>query len=140
MTTTRPDDADRELGLDTDITRRDFLNSTLLGAGAMLLGAPAPSELSRRLAQQPRTRPADPWTGYAGVGDYALANGNTRPVLDAAHRIRDGAYAKVPDAVVDIDEPYDLVVVGGGIAGLTAAYAFAKASGGAKRCLVLENH
>ena len=33
----------RSLGLDAPITRRDFIGSTLLGSGAMLLGAAAPA-------------------------------------------------------------------------------------------------
>ena len=83
---------------------------------------------------------ADPWTGSGGVGDYAASNGNTRPVLEAAHRIRDGKYATLPPNLVDTGELLDVVVVGGGIAGLTAAYTVAKHSGRTKTCLVLENH
>ena len=36
------DGKDRDLGLDVPITRRDFLNSTLLASGALLLSANAP--------------------------------------------------------------------------------------------------
>ncbi|AHG93480.1 FAD dependent oxidoreductase (plasmid) [Gemmatirosa kalamazoonensis] len=114
---------------DTPITRKDFLNATLLGVGAALLGAPSPAAALGRIA--------DPWTGPGGVGDYAASNGNTKAVVDAAHGIRDGTYGA---AATDVDDPYDLVVVGGGISGLAAAHFFAKATGGAKRCLVLENH
>ncbi len=81
----------------------------------------------------------DPWTGPGGTGDYAASNGNTKAVMDAAHRVRDGLYAKPPKAT-DTGEVYDLVVVGGGITGLTAAYFFAKSNGGSKTCLVLDNH
>ncbi|MGH7619760.1 MAG: FAD-dependent oxidoreductase [Gemmatimonadaceae bacterium] len=117
---------------DHDITRKDFINATLVGMGAALLRAPAPLEA----AQQ---RAADTFTGPGGVGDYASSNGNTKAVMDAAHRIRDGAYTKPPKAT-DTGEVYDLVVVGGGITGLTAAYFFAKSSDGTKSCLVLDNH
>src|SRR4030095_11062046 len=66
---------DRALGMDQAISRRDFLNSTLLASGA-LLGALTPAELLARAAAQG----AD-WTGPGGVGDYAISNGNTLEVL-----------------------------------------------------------
>jgi spermidine dehydrogenase len=125
---------------DSNITRKDFLNTTLLGLGASLLRARSPVEVLRRLAGAEPMGAIDPWTGYGGTGDYATANGNTRPVLEAAHKIRDGAYATLPATTIDTGEVYDLIIVGGGISGLSAAYAFAKATNGRKRCLVLENH
>lgn len=126
---------DRRLGMGARITRRDFLNGGLLGGGSALLGATAPG-----LALARGVTASDPFTGYGGVGDYARANGNTRAVLEASHRIRDGAYARppaIPDSAV---EDYDLIIVGGGLTGLTAAWEYAKATGGGKRCLILENH
>ncbi|MCW3002776.1 MAG: dependent oxidoreductase [Conexibacter sp.] len=131
-------DADESLGLDANITRKDFLNATLLGVGAALLASPSPLAAMERVAGSVAA-PPDSWTGPGGVGDYAASNGNTKPVLDAAHKIRDGVYAKA-GAPVDTGEVYDLIVVGGGITGLTAAHFFAKSSGGAMTCLVLENH
>src|SRR4051812_18397110 len=121
-----------------DITRKDFLNAALLGAGAALLASPSPAAALARLSEG-ASAATDPWTGPGGVGDYAASNGNTKAVLDAAHRIRDGAYKKAL-ASTDSGERYDLVVVGGGITGLTAAYFFAKATNGGKTCLVLDNH
>ena len=147
------DPSDRSLGLDVPITRQDFLNGVLLGAGALLLGAPAPASAALRRATDGALdaagarrapdptgafRAPDPWTGYGGTGDYAAAYGNTRAVLDAERRVRDGAYATLPADATDTGEVYDVIVVGGGIAGLTAAYTVAKS--GSRRCLVLENH
>src|SRR5437773_1884039 len=141
--TETPEQSDEALGMNQPITRKDFLNTALLGMGAALLKAPAPAAILRAAeahgAVEPLPAP-DAWTGYAGVGDYARANGNTYPVLSAAHKIRDGAYTKLPASAKDTGEVYDLVVVGGGISGLTAAYYFNKATGGRKKCLVLENH
>ena len=113
-----------DLGLDAPITRKDFLNAALLGAGAALLHSPSPLDAMQSPCADGRhvDRPG-------GVGDYAASNGNTKAVMDAAHQIRDGAYAKPPKAT-DTGEIYELVVVGGGITGLTAAYFFAKATGG----------
>ena len=64
---------DRALGVHQPICRRDFLNSTLLAAGGVLLGPLTPQQL---LASS-----ADDWTGYGGVGDYAKSNGNTLEVM-----------------------------------------------------------
>jgi spermidine dehydrogenase len=118
------------LGLGDAITRRDFIGATLVGSGAMLLGAPSPADA------QNLTRT---WTGYAGIGDYARSNGNTAEVVNAAHGVRDGRYEAAIAAARPVDDLYDLVIVGGGFAGLIAAYDFKKKfpSG---RCLVLENH
>jgi spermidine dehydrogenase len=128
---------DRDLGLDARITRKDFLNATLLGAGGLLISSVAPGLAGASgLAQVS----ADDWTGFGGVGDYARSNGNTKTVLDAAHRVRDRVYATLPANTVETGEFHDVIVVGGGIAGLTAAYVVAKTAGRAKTCLVIENH
>src|ERR1700753_3211205 len=112
------------------ITRRDFIGSTLIGSGAMLLGAPAPA------SAQGLTKD---WNGYAGIGDYARSNGNVASVVNAAHGVRDGTYeSQIASAPVG-DEPYDLVIVGGGFSGIIAAYEFQKAHPNG-RCLVLDNH
>ncbi len=114
------------------IFRRDFLNNTLLAAGAALLDMPAPGAQAR--AER------DTFTGYGGVGDYAMSNGDPWPVVSAGHRIAEGAYTSLPADIRDTGESFDLLVVGGGLSGVGAAYYFAKATGGKKRCLILENH
>ena len=134
---------DRDLGLDAAITRKDFLNAALVGLGGTLLSASGQAAWLRDLVGTPvgaTGQDADDWTGFGGVGDYARSNGNTRPVMDAAHRLRDGVYRSLPASATDTGELHDIIVVGGGIAGLTAAYTIAKATGRAKTCLVLENH
>ena len=78
----RHDSTERDLGLDVPITRRDFLNSTLLASGAVLLHTKAP------LFQQP-TSPVS-WEGPGGVGDYARYHGNMWAGVTAAHALRDG--------------------------------------------------
>src|ERR1700760_976566 len=102
----------KSLGLDEKITRRDFIGASLAGSGVALLGAPPPAAAQGLDAT---------WNGYAGVGDYARSNGNIAAVVNAAHIIRDGGYEAKLAAATLVDEPYDLVIIGGGFAGLIAA-------------------
>lgn len=125
-------DSDRALGMNARICRRDFLNSTLLASGSALLKPLSPLQL---LAQQ-----APSWGGYTGVGDYAVANGNTQEVMMAAHAVRDGAFDSPSAPAEDTGEVFDLVVVGGGISGLAAALYFSDQAKPHQTCLVLENH
>jgi len=137
----------RGLGLAGHVTRRDFLNGVLVGAGSALLGSPGTAAQASQgmllTAAGGRAEPApveDTFTGYGGVGDYARANGNTWPVVQAAHRLRDGQFDAAALANAKSGGDFDLVVVGGGIAGLSAAYYFLKAAGSGRRVLLLENH
>src|SRR5258708_13571076 len=106
---------DGALGMNAGITRRDFLGSTLLASGALLLEGIAPNEL---LAG------GDEFSGYGGVGEYSRSNGNTLEVLLAGHKMRAGAYDPLPADTVHTKAIYDCVVVGGGISGLHAALFF----------------
>ena len=63
-----PDRADKALGMDQPISRRDFLNSTLLASGGLLMTTVTPLQLLGE---------GDDWTGYGGVGDYTRAHGNS---------------------------------------------------------------
>jgi len=113
------------------ITRRDFLNGVLLGAGALLLDLPAPG----RIFAQPQQNP-----GFAGVGDYASSNGDTPDVISAFQAIQNDAFKSADGQGVDTGETYDLVIVGGGLSGLGAAYEFADSSPRRAGCLIIENH
>ena len=117
------------------ITRRDILNGTLLASGAAALSAPAPASLYEQAT-------GAEWDGFGGVGDYRTAHGNTWNVVRDAHRIRSGEFEiKSCLASHDTGEKYDLSVVGGGSAGLGAAYCFQKLKPRtAEKCLILENH
>lgn len=123
---------DRELGMGRGITRRDFLNGVALTAGAAML----PSEL---LAV------ADMQAGRELSSDYyppALTGlrGSHPGSFDAAHSLRDGTFWEQAGTPVDTGETYDLVVVGGGISGLSAAHFFRKVAGSKARVLILDNH
>ena len=118
---------DRELGMGRGITRRDFLNGVALTAGAAML----PSDL---LAA------ADMQAGREKSPDYyppALTGlrGSHPGSFEAAHSLRDGTFWDQAGTPVDTGETYDLVVVGGGISGLSAAHFFRKAAGSKARVL-----
>ena len=134
------------------ITRRDFVGGTLVGSGAALLAAKAPGLISTAEALSEDSKPVFPqmiaaplndldesWTGPGGVGDYAKSNGNTHEVVNAAHTFRNGDIdARIGNAA-DTGEHYDLVVVGAGFAGCTAAYTYLKEEPDA-RVLIFDNH
>ena len=124
------------------ITRRDFINSTLVGAGASLLSACAPLERAERFerARPPLGAPAGDWYGFGGIGDYAASHGNTPGAVLAAHRIRHGDFDAVLPDWIDTGEVFDTVIVGAGLAGLGAAYEFATTMPDAARCLILDDH
>jgi spermidine dehydrogenase len=113
---------DRKLGMDRAITRRDFLNGVAMSIGALGLSqfagatdAPYPPSLTGMRGSQP--------------GAY-----------DVAHSLRDGTFWQTAGTPEDTSETYDLVVVGSGISGLSAAYFYRQKAGPKARVLILENH
>lgn len=131
---------EKTLGLERDITRRDFLNSTLLASGGLLLNPVSPAQFLAQQSGSATALTSDDWTGYGGVGDYAHSNGNTTAVMEAGHRIRDGEFDLFPVNSIETGETYDCVVIGGGISGLAAALSFERKAGEGRTCLVLDNH
>lgn len=120
-----------------NITRRDFLNGTSIGMGGMLLGLSAPS--SHSSAWGSRLSLDSNWYGYGGVGDYRLSHGNTPEVVANAHRLWDQGFSVSFDQLETVEE-YDYVVVGCGIAGLSAGLEFTKKRKNGQTCLMLDNH
>lgn len=132
------------------ISRRDFVGGTLIGSGVALLTALAPRwatakggtnlppEFPQSIAAPLNTLDAS-WTGPGGVGSYAKANGNTHDVVNAAHTFRNRDFdAQLANAKAT-GEHFDLVIVGAGFAGISAAYTYLKSQPDA-RILILENH
>jgi len=120
--------SDRELGMGQDISRRDFIHD----AGLAALGLSLP-------------------LGVVASGDPGSAGQYYPPTLTGLRGSHPGAFETAHElalegrsftATRDLDEEYDLVVVGAGISGLAAAHYYrAKFGENARaRILILENH
>jgi len=129
---------DKELGMNRNITRRDFLNGVAVGVGGSLLeSAIRPEDLLAAAAfDQFAPEKASDYYPPARMG----MRGNHDGTYTFAHRLRDGESPDSFGAAEDAGERYDLVVVGGGISGLVAAYFFRKNAGKDARILILDNH
>jgi spermidine dehydrogenase len=112
------------------VLRRDFLNGFVLGT----VGALAPRWALGLDDAAPEKAP-----GYYPPALTGL-RGSYEGSYQAAHALRDGGFWPTAGAASDTGEEYDLVVVGGGISGLSAAHFFRQRAGRAVRILVLDNH
>src|ERR1700732_1101694 len=121
---------DWEFGMDRTITRRDFLNGCAVTVGASL-AASSPAWLEAMSAPDAAPEKDPSYYPPAKTGMRGSHDGS----WEVAHEMRDGQ--TWPDATQD-QESYDLIVVGGGISGLAAAYFFRKFAGSNSKVLVLD--
>lgn len=112
------------------LSRRDFVNGCALSlaAGSSI----SPLEAVAQNMLDPSALPPDYYPptkqGMRGSHDGSF---------EVAHETRDGKQWSAVDAG---DRTYDLVVVGGGLSGLSAAYFYRKQQGPGARILILDNH
>jgi len=119
------DSRDRRLGMERAISRRDFLNGVGVAIGASLVPACA--------------RNGNPIAGASAAYYPPAATGmrGSHPgSFEAAHAAVQGQSWPVSKT----GEHYDLVVVGAGISGLSAAYIYRRDVDPNARILVLDNH
>src|SRR5437016_8405368 len=126
------DDRDWYLGMGRAITRRDFINGAAVMVGGTLLGG---ATLSGSSAETEPHSQAD----YNPPKLIGL-RGSHAGSFETAHSLRDGTFWNTAAPPIDTKEVYDLVVVGAGISGLSAAHFFQERVGKSARILILENH
>ncbi len=122
--------------MDRPITRRDFLHgASALVAGAVACSVPETAQIEERQSGVEWTPGASP--GYPPALEGL--RGSQAGSFEVAHQLalegrRDWGPVAEPDGA-----EYDLVVVGGGVSGLAAAYFFRRRNPNA-RILILDNH
>jgi spermidine dehydrogenase len=142
---------DKDLGMHCPISRRDFLNGVALTIGGSIIP---------RAALALDDAPFDPEKAPSYYPPALMGmRGNHDGSYTYAHQLRDGDAWNASGKPQSTGETYDLVIVGGGISGLAAAYfyrkhaeaksaagksAAAKSKTGEKtsppRILILDNH
>ena len=122
---------DRRLGMDRSITRRDFLN----GVGLTVVGSMLAPELARAVEQEYAPERAADYYPPTRTGMRGSHPGS----FEVAHQLRDAGRWDLSGATAS-GEAYDLVIVGGGLSGLSAAWYFARDAGRNARMLILDNH
>ena len=110
------------------ITRRNFINGTLMATGAIIVPFGCVSETVIDKLDPLYYPPAR--TGLRGSHPGSNTHAHSR------------AWDKKSDwgPSTKLKETYDLIVVGGGISGLSAAYFFLQKYGLDKKVLILDNH
>ena len=119
---------DKDLGMGRRISRRDFINGVALPLGASMLLPPWSNGLAQGVDRGAYYPPAQ-----LGM------RGSHQGSFETAHRMRDQRGWDL-SSVNDTGEEYDLVIVGGGISGLSAALFFIEHAGRDARVLILDNH
>ena len=131
--------SDRELGMDREINRRDFLNGASIAIAGAVLAPGASRAQGREASPAPAAAPfieGSPSQETYYPPTRTGMRGSHPGSFEVAHEMR---FGRTWDDAQETGEEYDLIVVGGGLSGLGAAYYFRKAMPEA-RVLVLDNH
>ncbi len=130
----RVTNSDKDLGMHCPITRRDFLNGVALTIGSTMLPHAA-------LALDDSPYAPEKAASYYPPALMGM-RGNHDGSYTYAHGLRDGDRWNASGTPQSTGETYDLVVIGGGLSGLAAAYFYRKNFAGKKppRILILDNH
>lgn len=138
-------------GIGAPFSRRDFLNGVLIASGGLAIGASSPM---RALETEYRTGAEACGEGVSGDDARFGRGGNRLSAFNVAHWLRDQRLAFEPGGVSlapgcdgregrfpvteDAGE-FDVIIAGGGLAGLSAAFYIAHRRPGAKILLIEAN-
>jgi spermidine dehydrogenase len=111
----------------------------MVGMGGIISGCTDYGIENESNQRAPRPSTSPDWYGYGGVGDFRDSHGNTPDAVANAHRLRDREFPQTFDQLASVEE-YDFVVVGCGIAGLSAGLEFVNTRKDDQTCLMLDNH
>lgn len=109
------------------ITRRDFLNGVALTATAAAVPYNALALSAVNKTGKDYYPPLLNGLRGSHTGSFEVAHG----LVMGGHK---------PDKYQRVDDVYDLVIVGGGISGLAAAYLYKRQMGADAKILILDNH
>ena len=124
---------DRKLGINRSISRRDFIN----GIGVALSGSLMSCSWSEtEMPASPSLLLRDSNVAYPPI--RTGLRGNHPGSFEVAHQLQQGKRWD-SSKVEDTFERYDLVIVGGGLSGLSAAWFYREIKPDA-RILILDNH
>ncbi|MFL5817807.1 MAG: NAD(P)-binding protein [Conexibacter sp.] len=128
--------SDTELGMDRSISRRDFMDGVAVAtagaaAAAALGGMPAAALAKGRRGKHAKTPYPPALTGLRGSHPGSF---------EIAHSVRDGTFWDHAGRPHSTGERYDLVIVGAGISGLSAAHFHLKHVNRHARILLVEPH
>jgi spermidine dehydrogenase len=130
------------LGMDREISRRDFFDGVAVVAACAALGS---------LTRHTGGAAAGHAAGSVALNARSLGRatgspsrsqglqGDTPDAMSVSHALRDGRFWRHAGTPEPTGESYDLVVVGAGISGVTAAYTWTRRNPGT-RVLILDNH
>jgi spermidine dehydrogenase len=125
---------DRTLGMDRAITRRDFLNGVAIGIGGLAAHSWLDGFDVHAFGESAQDAP-----GYYPPALTGM-RGSHEGSYEVSHALRDGRFWSTAGQPASTGESYDLVVVGGGISGLAAAYFYRVRTSAAAKILILDNH
>ena len=111
------------------ITRRDFLDGVAVAVGALGVGSSKVTAATQFAQDTPGYYPP----ALSGM------RGSHEGSYDVAHALRDAKFWDTAGTPNNTGETFDLIVVGGGISGLSAAYFYRQRNPSA-RILILDNH
>ena len=126
---------DRELGMNRNITRRDFINGVGVALTSSLLPTSRVDAFTSMIAQAQAEQTQQPGEYYPPT--RTGMRGSHPGSFEVAHDLVDGHHW---DTSTDTGERYDLVIVGAGMSGLSSAYFFYNDAGATAKVLLLDNH